>query len=152
MLLSWCSIVRPKVTRPVQFKSNVWLPALLVVAGLVLRNMNSDLFAFSGLALSYGGTTLFFLRDQSWLTKISSLRVFHVLSRLSYAMYLNHFLVLAYLVPVVWSPAALPKPTTISFLVGYTLFLTLSIAIAAVTFIAIESPFLRIRDKWLNVR
>lgn len=44
------------------------------------------------------------------------------------------------------------EPTTISFLVGYTLFLTLSIAIAAVTFIAIESPFLRIRDKWLNVR
>jgi peptidoglycan/LPS O-acetylase OafA/YrhL/glycosyltransferase involved in cell wall biosynthesis len=148
VLISWLAVVHPSITKPVDFKSNIWLPSLLAVVGLALRSANPDAFAFSGLALVYGGTTLFLLRDRSLLTRIASLRVFHVLSRLSYAMYLNHFLVLAFLVPMLFSHRALLKTTAAGFLSGYALALVMSIVVATFTFIAIESPFLQLRD-WL---
>jgi peptidoglycan/LPS O-acetylase OafA/YrhL len=150
LLLSWLSVVHPAQTATRSFLGNIAIPALLVTTGFILRAANPDLFAFSGLAAVYGGATLFFLRDRSWFTRISGARVFHLGSRLSYSMYLNHFVVLAYLAPWLWRPKAGRPLTLWGFLGGYTLALAVSVVAAAITFAAIEWPFLQLRDRWLR--
>jgi peptidoglycan/LPS O-acetylase OafA/YrhL len=150
LLLSWLGVVHPARTAARGFLGNIAVPALLVTTGLILRAANRDLFAFSGLAAVYGGATLFFLRDRSWFTRITGARVFHLGSRLSYSMYLNHFLVLSYLAPLLWHRNSGWSLTVWGFLGGYAVALTLSVAAAAITFTAIEWPFLQLRDRWLR--
>jgi peptidoglycan/LPS O-acetylase OafA/YrhL len=150
LLLSWLSVIHPATTAARSFLRNIGVPALLAAAGLILRAINPDLFAFSGLAAVFAGATLFVLRDRSWLTHVTGLRVFHVLSRLSYSMYLNHFQIIALLAPWLWGAARGRPPTVWVFLGGYFLTLVLSLAIASITFVTIEWPFIRLRDRWLR--
>lgn len=151
VLLSWSSVVHPAATAARRFLVNVTIPVLIAAVGLTLRSLNPDVFAFTGLAALFGAATLFLLRDRSWLTRITGARAFHVISRLSYSMYLNHFLVLAYLGRLMWRPTAGVSPTVWGFLGWYALALTLSMLAAMASFAAIEWPFLQIRDRWLRV-
>ena len=147
LLLAWISVARPALIQTLHFWRNIRAPAILAAAGLALLAVDADLFAFTGLALVYGGFVLFFLRDRSVLSRFTGLRIFHVLSRLSYAMYLNHFVVMHW-IPSIWLDASKYLSTTPAFLFGYAVALAISVAIASLTFIAIESPFLQFRDRW----
>jgi peptidoglycan/LPS O-acetylase OafA/YrhL len=149
LLLAWASAVHPQAMSHKPLLRNAVLPVCLIVAGGVLRQLNPDWFAFSGLAAIYGGMTLFVLRDRSWVTRISRLRIFHLISRLSYAMYLNHFVVLDSVTPAIL--ARLPASYA-GFAVGYFLSILISAAAATVTFVLIESPALQWRDRWLESR
>jgi peptidoglycan/LPS O-acetylase OafA/YrhL len=80
------------------------------------------LFGLSVLALIFGGMTLFVLRDHSRLRKPYDKHVFYLTSRLSHGMYLNHFPVFSFGVPL---PAAARGV----------------MVIAVATFIVIESRF-----------
>ncbi|HEX7941267.1 MAG TPA: acyltransferase, partial [Gemmatimonadaceae bacterium] len=62
-------------------------------AGILLDKYNKDIFAFFALALIFGGATYFGMVDRSLLTRPLHARWFYPISRLSYGMYLNHFVV-----------------------------------------------------------
>ena len=95
---------------------------------------------------------IFVLRDASAVTRVCSSRVFHVISRLSYGMYLNHFPILAFGMPLLVGSLGAAGTGNIGFALGYAFGLCASIAVSAVTFILIESPFLQLRDHWLATR
>jgi peptidoglycan/LPS O-acetylase OafA/YrhL len=149
VLLSWLSVVHPRFLAPLPLRLNLRAPVALAVTGLVLRQIYPRIFSFSGLALIFGGLALFVVRDRSLFTRFASVRAFHVTSRLSYAMYLNHFPLLAFCVPLV---AKTSLSAYLSFFVGFPIALLSSMTIAAVTFLTIESPFLQLRDRWLMKR
>lgn len=148
LFLAWASVRKPETLSPEA--SHPWrLPLLSIVAGFALRAIDAPLFSFSGLGLIYGGLVALGLRAGPRVRGLTAWRGFHILSRLSYGMYLNHFEVLPRLlprltralVPVVgsgWVLAAL----------SYVIAILASAAVAAVTFILIEEPFLWLRERW----
>jgi peptidoglycan/LPS O-acetylase OafA/YrhL len=150
VLLSWVSILKPDHLRPLPFLRNLIWPTILVVAGLLLRSFDR-LFGLSALALIFGGMTLFVLRDRSGLRKLYNQRIFYLTSRLSYGMYLNHFPVLSFGVPLLVA-ARFSNRAYVNFFIGYPLMVFASMLVAAATFILIESPFLQLRERWLAAK
>jgi peptidoglycan/LPS O-acetylase OafA/YrhL len=124
----------------------------MIALGIVFRKFDKDLFAFTSLALIFGGMTLFFLRDQTqWLSRLTQWHGFHLISRLSYGIYLNHFEIL--------TPSMAPLSHWLGGYLGtgillcsviYAITLLLSIGVAWLTYALIEYPFLRLRDRLLS--
>jgi peptidoglycan/LPS O-acetylase OafA/YrhL len=145
LLIAWLSVAVPRAVAPLPPLRNLVFPALMIAIGVVLHTCNDDIFSFSALALIFGAAALFVLRDASTFSRLASWRPFYVISRLSYAMYLNHFVLLEWLGPEYL--AAVPGGGNISFVLGYAGLIGISAAIAAVTFLLIESPFLQWRER-----
>lgn len=164
LLLAWLSIAAPNVMAVRPLASNLPVPMLLIVVGVLLRQVEKHAFALTGLALLFGGMTLFILRDAGKATRWTSFRGFHLVSRLSYGMYLNHFLILPRLLSALGdgsrtdggsNPAAVGHAHGF-FPVEFAAFLlgtiAISIAMAFVTFCVVEHPFLMLRESWLKAR
>jgi peptidoglycan/LPS O-acetylase OafA/YrhL len=123
----------------------------MTAAGILLDHYNKDLFAFFALALIFGGATYFGMVDRSWLTRPLHARWFYPISRLSFGMYLNHFVVFPGSTAwVVRHGAGLP--TTLVFFSGLALATVISIGVAVVTFLLVEQPFLQLRARLLESR
>lgn len=154
LLIGWVSVLRSDYLGPTSFGRNLATLMCFMIAGGALRVVDKFLFAYTGLALIFAGMVIFVLRDRTLFSKLADNRTFYVLSRLSYAMYLNHFALLAWAMPalVVWLNQHELSTSLAGFTVGYVVILGASIALAAVTFVTIESPFLRMRDRWLENR
>lgn len=144
LLVAWAAVAVPKLMTPLTTARNLLFAVPIVAVALVLRSCSQDVFSFSALALIYGAMAVFALRDTSIFSRFAGWRPFYVISRLSYAMYLNHFL-------LVEGPAqgfiAAHRGGYTTFLVGYVGMIALSMAIATVTFLLIESPFLQWRER-----
>jgi peptidoglycan/LPS O-acetylase OafA/YrhL len=150
VLISWLSVLHPAVLKPLPPGRNALLPVALAVAGFSLRTISPNVFGFTGLALLFGGMTLFVLRDRSLFSRVASWKGFYVTSRLSYGMYLNHFRVLWVWIPFVVGPN--PGHTYVRFALGYPFVILVTMLVSAFTFIVIESPFLQLREQWLQRR
>jgi peptidoglycan/LPS O-acetylase OafA/YrhL len=148
LFIAWFSVAVPPLLAPRPLLRNLTLPALLIVLGGMLHSLNQDVFSFSALALIYGGCALFLLRDVSGLGKLTGWWGFYLLSRLSYAMYLNHFVILEWLTPKYL--AAIGTHGYVAFFSGYAMLLAVSLVVATTTFLLIESPFLQLRDRLLS--
>ncbi|MEP6620621.1 MAG: acyltransferase [bacterium] len=119
--------------------------------GVALRQTNKVIFAFTGLGLLYGGLTLWVLWDRSILTSPFKWRIWYPISRLSYGMYLNNFVILPgttyyALTHVRRATGSLIAGCTAGMIVGA---LT-SMFVATITFILVERPFLILRDRVLK--
>jgi peptidoglycan/LPS O-acetylase OafA/YrhL len=148
LFLAWASVKRPE-TLSVDHPHPWRLPLLAIVAGFVLRGIDQTLFSFTGLGLVYGGLVALGLRAGPRVRQLAAWRGFHVLSRLSYGMYLNHFEVLPRLLPRL--TRALVPIVGSGWLLAAVAFLIAVLAsalVATVTFILIEEPFLALRDRW----
>jgi peptidoglycan/LPS O-acetylase OafA/YrhL len=154
LIIAWVSVMRPRHLEPTTFGRNFAMLMCFVVVGGVLRVLDKFLFAYTGLAVIFAGMAMFVLRDRSLFSRLADNRVFFVLSRLSYAMYLNHFAILAWAMPVLVAWLAQHQLATghAGFLLAYAVILGMSIAFAVITFVTIESPFLRLRDRWIANR
>jgi peptidoglycan/LPS O-acetylase OafA/YrhL len=154
LLIGWVSVMRPEFLAPTSFGRNVATLVCFVVAGAFFRIADKFLFAYTGLALIFAGLVIFVLRDKTLFSKLVDNRIFYILSRLSYAMYLNHFAILAWALPalVVWLQRNQLASGHAGFAIAYCAILGMSIGFAVLTFVAIESPFLRLRDRWLANR
>ena len=148
VLIAWTSVFAPGMLAVRPLLRNLVLPACLAVGGFVLRGLNPELFGFSGLAMIFSAAVIFVLRDRSRFTPFARMRGFHVLSRLSYAMYLNHFGIVLLAGPVFAAMSA-SMGVYQAFVLGYILAGVASVLFAACTFVVIESPFLQLRDRWL---
>jgi peptidoglycan/LPS O-acetylase OafA/YrhL len=152
LLLAWLAVAFPQFIKRRAFWTNSLLPLGLAAAGIALRQTSRDLFSFSGLALIFGGCALFAIRDQSPVSKVTGSHVFYVLSKLSYAMYLNHLIVMYYLMPHVLPALRIDGRGYASFGAGYLISVGLCVGVAFLTFLCIESPFLQLRDRLLTSR
>ncbi|MES2179394.1 MAG: acyltransferase [Gemmatimonadota bacterium] len=122
----------------------------LAVLGLVLRALNPMVFAFLSLGLVYGAITFLLLDERAQRWGFVRLRGFYTLSRLSYGMYLNHFVLVHWVEKpmAAWLPTLVPP--TLASILGLGIFFASSIAVAAVTFVLVERPFLLVRERWLH--
>jgi peptidoglycan/LPS O-acetylase OafA/YrhL len=147
LLIAWVAVLYPKWMRS-SIAHNALLFLGILALAAVLHKLNRPMFAYSSLALLYGGSTFFLLRlpaSPAWFNWPG----FYLISRLSYGIYLNHFLVLEYL-PKAVKPFV-GKHTT-GFILCSFLALFVSGSIAFLTFAGIELPFLRIREHFLAKR
>jgi peptidoglycan/LPS O-acetylase OafA/YrhL len=148
LFLAWASVKRPETLSPDH--PHPWrLPLLAIAAGFGVRAIDQTLFSFTGLGLMYGGLVGLGLRAGPRVRQLTAWRAFHVLSRLSFGMYLNHFEVLPRLLPRL-TRALVPMVGSGWLLaaVSYLIAILASAVVATVTFVLIEEPFLALREKW----
>ena len=132
-----------------------WRPLGIFVAatvvGLTLDKVNKNVFAFFALGLIFGSAVYFSMVDRSPLTKPLHAWVFYPIARLSFGMYLNHFLVVPESTAWVIRHGA-GLPTNLVFWLGLLLGTAISIATAILTFFLVEHPFLTLRSRVLMGR
>lgn len=157
LLIALVSVMRPTwFARPrtAGFSRTGCAVAVMAAAvGVALRTASNVVFPFFGLALIFGGLTIWLLLDRSWVTRLLHGHGFYVISRLSYGIYLNHLLIMLWLSP--WLLAVLAKQFgsgTLICVVTMLIVMTCSLVGAAVTFVFIEHPFLRLRGRVMQPR
>jgi peptidoglycan/LPS O-acetylase OafA/YrhL len=134
----------------VWFLSSSFSVPLAILVCLILQRLQSEVFDFTGLALVFGALTWFLLLNKRWWLSVLDSRFFYVISRLSYGMYLNHEYMHEWATRVMlrWIPLAKSLPA-LHETITIALFASLSAGVSLVTFCAIESPFLHLRDSLL---
>ncbi len=140
LLIAWLLTWKPEVLR-----MSRWLDAALVLVFLgcfCLWYVVPPTFLFSAVAIAYGALTLFLLRMQQAF--FFGARVFYVISRLSYGVYLIHAGVIA---RVMTYHEHLFGEGFRSFVSAFILWGGVSLALAFLTFSFIELPFLKLRDR-----
>jgi peptidoglycan/LPS O-acetylase OafA/YrhL len=152
LILAWIAVQRPRwIAKESSTRVSRRGLAVLIVGtglGLALDVVNKELFAFTALGLIFGSCTYFVLVDRSSLTRPLHAFVFYPISRLSYGMYLNHFLVIP--ASTAWAIATVPGPLPVVFFTGLILGTLISVAAAVITFLLIEHPFLQLRGHLLH--
>lgn len=127
----------------------VWIPIALLL-GLGLIGLQKTAFTFTALALIFGSWVWAGLTEPPrWLGLVRSPLVF-ALSRLSYGMYLNHEYMQE--AAVRFTTQALPGVSRWPALgngIAVVVLIALSAAVAVLTYLLIELPFLRLRARWL---
>jgi peptidoglycan/LPS O-acetylase OafA/YrhL len=119
----------------------------------VLYVFDKTIFCFTALALIFGSITLWFLWDRSVFSRPAAWRLWYPVSRLSYGMYLNHFLLFPSITGwVVKAVIALTGSSTVASYAGIVAGILVSMILAAFTFVLVERPFLLLRSRWLSNR
>lgn len=152
LILAWITVQRPRWIAKEESRrvSRRGLVALIVGAGLgmALDIANKEIFSFTALGLIFVACTYFVLVDRSALTRPLHSFVFYPISRLSYGMYLNHFLVIPG--STAWAISHVRGPLSVKFIAGLALGTVISIGAAVITFLLVEHPFLQLRSRLLR--
>jgi peptidoglycan/LPS O-acetylase OafA/YrhL len=118
---------------------------------VAVHGLADQVFPYFALALLFGGLTVWVLWDASFLSRPLNSRVFYVISRLAYGMYLNHIFIMvvtgAWAVPVLVRAFGNTPP---AFFLGLLFTIVASVLVATVTFVLVEHPFLQMRERWLE--
>ena len=122
----------------------------LLLLGLTLRQLNGFVFNFFSVALIYVSLVAWLLVDRSVVSAPFRLRIFYPLSRLSFGMYLNHFVVPGTAAFFIASARQVTSSESLVFLFGLLGSIMQSVFIAAVTFVLIERPGLLARARFLT--
>jgi peptidoglycan/LPS O-acetylase OafA/YrhL len=133
------------------FFASGWCVLAALGACIVLIKLHYEVLNHTGTALFFGALVWFLLsKRRAWLVFLNR-RVFYVVSRLSFGMYLNH----GYLHEGIAAFALKYVPLASTFPAWHTLvtfmgLVVLSAGLAVVTFCLVEYPFLQLRDKMLS--
>jgi hypothetical protein len=134
-----------------RFWSSGWiiLAASIVCGALML--VQREVFNFTGLSLQFGGFVRYAVSPRRPRLAFLNARVFYVLSRLSFGMYLSHRYIEDFVVALClrYLPLAQRAPGA-HFLMTYGVFVVLSALVATVTFCLVEHPFLALRAALLD--
>lgn len=157
LIVAWIALRRRDWLQPTAH-SRVALRVLaasgaIAVAGVALRMLNREAFAYLALGCVYGAALCVALADRSILTAVLRWRIWYPLARLSFGMYLNH-LVLREPTDTIIALVnrALGVGSHAAFLAGLTLTILASAMTAAITYVFVEQPGLAMRDRWLTRR
>ena len=127
-----------------------WVVAFVWIAAGGLFVASSRVFNYTALALIFGSTICFCLTRGDVLPGIVRARVFYVLSRLSYGMYLNHQWMTWPVFEELRRVPGLSERPAVFGVVYLTALATASALLALVTYCVIEFPFLRLRERILH--
>jgi peptidoglycan/LPS O-acetylase OafA/YrhL len=135
------------------FLATGWCVLAALVACVLLKWAQREILDFSGITLFFGAAVWYLLSTRTRWLSFLDWRIFYVISRLSYGMYLNHEYIheriAAFASDHDWHavlPGALSNVAVVAIL------FTLSACISVVTFCAVEYPFLRMRERVLARR
>lgn len=124
------------------------LAAAMIVAGVVAHATAYTVLSYTSLALIYGGLVILGL--YSTLTnQLTSWRGFHVISRLSFGMYLNHLIIIEAVESHIQSFVTPRAVSPVWFGFAFAAVVAASMLAAFVTFALVERPFLALRDRVL---
>jgi peptidoglycan/LPS O-acetylase OafA/YrhL len=134
------------------FFASGWCVLAALGACILLIKLHFEILNHTGTTLFFGALVWFLLsKRRAWLGFLNW-RVFYILSRLSFGMYLNHgYLhegIAAFALKYVPSATTFPAWHT---LVTFICLVVLSAGLAVVTFCLVEYPFLQLREKLLRV-
>lgn len=121
---------------------------IAALAALALRAANGIVFPFLALALIYGSAVTVLLNVGTRRLTILKSRMFYTISRLSYGMYLLHFTVLRWIAPhIAGALKRIGGQNPITVMLTLVATVACSALLATVTFVLIEHPFLKLRDR-----
>lgn len=156
LLAALVSVLRPEwfFGKNSIFRSPLpYLGFAAIVLGAALREYDNIVFPFLALGLIYGGLTVALIPWQAGPLGIFSATPFYTLSRLSYGMYLNHLAILRWITPAVSRTAERVTGTTAAgAAVALIATVVCSVLFSALLFIAIERPFLDLREQFIGRR
>ena len=155
LAIALLSVVRPQYFRPKannRFSTRGF--AILLACwtlAAVLYWLSDMVFAFTAQAMIFGSTALWLLWDRSPLSWPATWRIWYPISRLSYGMYLNHYVFLTGITAwLVTGAVDLTDSVSVGAWVGIVGGIAVSMAFAAFTFVFVERPFLLLRGYWLD--
>ena len=154
LMVAWISFRRPAwLAAPAspRVATRVLLCAsALAIAGVGMRAINREIFAYLALGCVYGAALCVSLADRSWLTTVLRWPIWYPIARLSFGMYLNHMILRE---PtdtiIVLVNRVLGAGSPLAFVAGLLLTVAASALTAAITFVLVEQPGLAMRDRWL---
>jgi peptidoglycan/LPS O-acetylase OafA/YrhL len=157
LAIALLAVIRPQYFERTAGDGFSWRGFAVLVVSFTLAGVlyvvDDTLFAFTCLALIFGSTTLWLLWDRSVFSWPATWRIWYPISRLSYGMYLNHFFLLPGITAwVVREVLAMSGSTVVASYAGIVMGLLVSMALAVVTFVLIERPFLLVRAYWIAGR
>jgi peptidoglycan/LPS O-acetylase OafA/YrhL len=121
---------------------------LCAIAALALRQSHHAVFGYTALALVFGAAVATCAGASTRWTRLLEGRALHLIARLSFGMYLNYRFLLPTLAHAV-NPAQMPGSSMLLVSL-YAVTVVSAGALAAVTFVLIERPFLRLRGSLLR--
>ena len=128
-----------------------WMIFAALAAGGALCIWQRWIFCFAAASWIFGATAANLLARPTLGQRFFQNRLFYVLSRLSFGMYLNHMYLF---VPVAqWTLAHLPgarSQPSLHFLATEILLVSASAGIAVITYALVEHPFLALREVWMR--
>jgi peptidoglycan/LPS O-acetylase OafA/YrhL len=145
LLLAWLSVFQAK--RIAQPRYAAIIAAVMFVLGAGLYISSRLLFNFTAIGLLYGALVLYGISPLP-LPKIFKLRGFYIISRLSFGVYLNHFVILSTVDS--WIDPWRSQHGEFGFWAWYVAAFSLCLITAAFTFLLIEWPFLYLRAQLLK--
>jgi peptidoglycan/LPS O-acetylase OafA/YrhL len=126
----------------------VLIVPVAAVFAIAIRHVQHAVFGYSALAVVFGALVGACAGRQTFWTRVFEVRVLHVIARLSFGMYLNYRFLLPSFAQAL-NPWRLPGSSA-SLASLYALTVSASGVLAAVTFIFVERPFLRVRGEVLR--
>jgi peptidoglycan/LPS O-acetylase OafA/YrhL len=161
-LLAGLAIALLSIQFPVRFRTRdrgnpsylgIAIFVMASVIAIVLRATSQIIFSFTSLGLIYGGLTLLMLWDRSVLSAPARWRIWYPISRLSYGMYLNNYFILPGVTLVSFTVVRqVTGSTMLACMFGVLAGIATSMAVATLTFIIVERPFLILRDRLVHRR
>jgi peptidoglycan/LPS O-acetylase OafA/YrhL len=131
------------------FGRSLWLLPVLAAVALPLVIVQREVFSFTVVALLFGSAARFAISPHARRVPLLGSRLFYVLSRLSFAMYLAHRYFESWVLDGVVGHAGITS-TGLQFVVVYLGLVTVSALFALVTFCLIEHPFLAMRERVMD--
>jgi peptidoglycan/LPS O-acetylase OafA/YrhL len=148
VIIAWLLLHRPRFfARSTRF--HAVLATTIIAVSLGLRTIDNRVFGFTALALIYGSSCILLLHLGSKTPPLLRAHWIYVLSRLSFGIYLNHFLFVEYVIPNLSTSLG---SSSMAFAVTWLLCVSFSVVLATITFAVVELPFLQIRERVLKTR
>lgn len=129
------------------FFGSWFTPVRAILLGTTLHWVDHNVFNFTGLALVFGSAVSYCLVRPETLPSFVRWPVFFWISRLSYGMYLNHQFMNGALFSLARGWLGPNGSLELLSLVHLTLLTLGSVAVALVTYLLIEYPFLYLREQ-----
>lgn len=152
LFLSWITVFHYRRQQSLSRLTKVLIFSIVTTTSIFARFLSSTLFGFTALGLIYGALVFCTLSPMRTRPATPASRFAYFVSRLSFGIYLNHFLILSALLTLLHRGLIHIPPNTFGFACFSISAFLACISMASVTFFIIEVPFLNIRDRWLAKR
>lgn len=150
LILAWLAVSKPQYFIKRSFRVNFVFFISAAIVAYLLRSFQEDVFSFLSLAIIYGVCVFCSLKNESFYSRnIAGWHGFHIVSRLSYGMYLIHFEVLPKV--TVWIAKHF-HAGEVAFVLTLLFCTVASMIFALIGYGLIEFPFLVLRSRWLKSR
>lgn len=121
---------------------------LSAVLGIGLKITNKVIFDYFVLALIFGSTIWMLMNSNTILVRILSVRIFYWTAKVSFGVYIIHHMVLYTLENMGWFETIFVNPE-IHLIATYLLAYFVSCVVSSLTYVAIEAPFIDMRNRWV---